>query len=471
MCALLLLLQAMGHRLNDMADAAALIADGGDLAARAQVEARGLLADLVEIDTTPAVGTRDAVAVLQEYFLEAGFAERDVCVLANPQAQDWPNLVVRLRGQGALPPLAYISHLDVVPANEDDWSVPPFALTQDDGWLYGRGVLDMKGEVANIAAAMARLLKEGFCPPGDIVAIFSPDEETRGRNGVVWLMEQHPELFDARMVLNPDVPVAVFRDGERAYYGVQTSEKLYATFELEATNPGGHSSEPRADNAIYSLAAGLNRLANHQFPVEITPTVRCYFAAQAQFASAAQQADMAAVGQGDVAAAERLSCRHTDNAQLRTTCVATMVSAGHAENALPQRATATIQCRLIPGDTVEHVAAELARVVDDPDLELRLRYADACAPESQVNDALLARFAEAVGSLWPDLPIVPVMDAGGTDSLYTRARGIPTYGAPSIFVDAEDIRAHGRDERIRADRFAEGTQLAYRIMKIFAQHG
>lgn len=439
-----------------------------DMAHAAQIEARELLAELVRIDTTPGVGTRDAVAALRSYFLDAGFPDRDVTVLANPEAGDWPNLVVRLRGEGTEQPLLYMCHLDVVPANAEDWTVPPFKLTEQDGWLYGRGVLDMKGEVANIAAAMARLRREGCCPPGDIIAIFTPDEETRGRNGVAWLVEQHPELFDVRLVLNPDVPVAVFRDGKRAYYGVQTSEKLYATFEVEATDPGGHSSEPRKRNAIYLLAAALNRLAAHNFPTDLTPTVRCYFAAQAQMATGQRKADMEAVVRGDEEAAERLSEHHADNAQLRTTCVATMVSAGHAENALPQRATATIQCRLIPNETVENVEAELLRVLDDPELTLRLKYADAPTQESRPDNSVMVQFGDAVSSLWPDLPIIPVMDIGGTDSIYTRARGIPTFGAPSIFVDIEDIRAHGRDERICAVRFAEGTELAYRIMKTFA---
>ena len=445
----------------------ALAEDGRSAASSEQ--ALAILSDLVAIDTSPSKGTAPAVAVLRDHFIDAGFPEADVLVLANPDAPRYANLVVRLRGQGKAKPLLYMAHLDVVDAKPEDWSLPPFSLTEREGWLYGRGVLDMKGEVANVAASMIRLYREGYKPAGDILAIFSPDEETRGPSGVVWLMKAHPELFQVRLVLNPDAPVAIFRHGTRAYYGIQTSEKIYATFEVEATNPGGHSSEPRPDNAVYSLTAGLNRLAQYRFPIQLTQTVRAYYGAQARFVSGDRKADMTAVARGDIKAAERLSATPADNAQVRTTCVTTMLDAGHAENALPQRATATIQCRLVPGVDVEAVQTQLIAVFDDPDLQVRLRYADTPAPESEPSDDILQTFERAVNGMWPGLPVVPVMDAGGSDSLYTRTAGLPTFGAPSIFVDFDDVRAHGRDERIRLERFTEGTELAYRVMKAFAE--
>jgi acetylornithine deacetylase/succinyl-diaminopimelate desuccinylase-like protein len=442
---------------------------GDEGAAASSAEALSILSDLVAIDTSPEKGTAPAVTVLHDYFIDAGFPEADVTVLANPEAPRYANLVVRLRGQGKVKPLLYMAHLDVVDARPEDWSLPPFNLTEQDGWLYGRGVLDMKGEVANVAAAMSRLHREDYTPPGDILAVFSPDEETRGPNGVVWLIKAHPALFDVRLVLNPDAPVAIFRHGARAYYGVQTSEKIYATFEVEATNPGGHSSEPRPDNAVYSLTAGLTRLANYRFPINLTQTVRAYYGAQARFATGTRKTDMMAVSRGDREAAERLSAIPADNAQVRTTCVTTMLDAGHAENALPQRAMATVQCRLVPGEDVEAVQTQLIAVLGDPGLQVRLRYADTPAPESEPTDEIMRTYERAVNGIWPGLPVVPVMDAGGSDSLYTRTAGLPTFGAPSIFVDFDDVRAHGRDERIRRERFTEGTELAYRIMKAFAE--
>lgn len=432
-------------------------------------DALAIMSELVSINTSPQLGTKEAVDALRARFLKAGFPEADVSVLVNPADLQRPNLVVRLRGEGREKPLLYIAHLDVVTAKLEDWTVPPFKVTEQAGWLYGRGVLDMKGEVANVAAAMIRLRNEGFSPPGDIIAIFSPDEETRGPMGVAWLVKAHPELFKAKLILNPDAPVAIFREGHRAYYGVQTSEKIYATFLVEVTNRGGHSSEPRRDNAIYTLAAGLNRLAAFRFPIHLTQTVRAYYAAQARFATQQRKIDMVAVGNGDMAAAERLSEEPSDNAQVRTTCVTTMLSAGHAENALPQRATATIQCRLVPGEDIQSVEAQLTSVLGNPDIHIRLRYADPPTEESQPSTMIMHTFGQAVNALWPGLPIVPVMDAGGSDSLYTRTLGIPTFGAPSIFVDFDDVRAHGRDERIRSDRFSEGTELAYQMMKAFAQ--
>lgn len=431
-------------------------------------EARQVLAELVAIDTSGQNGTSAAVEALRARFLRAGFPASDIEVVSHPSHPRKANLIVRLRGRGGVKPLLYMAHLDVVPAKDEDWSHPPFQLVEEDGWLYGRGVLDVKGEIANLEAALVRLRKEQFSPAGDIVAIFNADEEAGGADGIGWLSKARPDLFDARLVLNPDAPVAVFRDGKRAYYGVQTSEKRYVTFRAEVTNRGGHSSEPRPDNAIYQLARGLARLADHRFPVALTPTVKAYYAAQASFSEDGRRADMALAGTGDAAAANRLSHYPADNAQVRTTCVATMLNAGSAENALPQRANATIQCRLIPGESLETVQASLSAALAEPGIKLSVLTADPAGPESVLSRQTVERIEGVVHSLWPRLPVVPVMDAGASDSLFTRSRGTPTFGVPSIFVDLGDMRAHGRDERITSKRFIEGGELAYRLMKEFA---
>jgi acetylornithine deacetylase/succinyl-diaminopimelate desuccinylase-like protein len=433
--------------------------------------AKAILADLLAIDTTYEKGTVAAVESLRKRFLAAGFAEADLVVVANPNNPSQSNLIVRMKGKGHGKPLLYLCHLDVVPAKPEDWTVPPYALTEKDGWIYGRGSLDMKGEDANVAAALLRLKREHYVPARDIIVAFTPDEETGGAEGVGWLLQAHRDLVDAGLALNPDSGSGAFRNGRRAFYGVQTSEKIYVTFISETTDKGGHSSEPRPDNAIYQLTAALNRLAAFKFPIRLTNTTRAFYAAQAQFETGTRQADMRAVGTGDPSAADRLTADPTDNAQLRTTCVATMLQAGHAENALPQRARATIQCRMLPVDTQEQTAAELQRVLADPGVKLIVTRAATPSPESPPSAAVMEIYARVVHSMWPGLTVMPSMDAGASDSKFTRSAGIPSYGATVDFFDLEDMRAHGQDERIKADRFAEGTEFAYRLMKAFSAPG
>jgi acetylornithine deacetylase/succinyl-diaminopimelate desuccinylase-like protein len=433
--------------------------------------AKAILGDLLSIDTTYEKGTVAAVEVLRKRFLAAGFTDSELVVVTNPSNPSQSNLVVRLKGHGKGKSLLYLCHLDVVAAKPEDWTVPPFALTEKDGWLYGRGSLDMKGEDANVAAALLRLKREKYVPARDIIVAFTPDEEAGGAEGAGWLLQTHRDLVDASLVLNPDSGAGAFRNGKRVFYGVQTSEKVYVTFTAEVTNKGGHSSEPRPDNAIYELTAALNRLAAFKFPIRFTNTTRAFYAGQAQFESGERQANMRAAGNGDVAAADRLTSDPTDNAQLRTTCVATMLEAGHAENALPQRARATIQCRMLPVDTQEQTKADLEQVVADPAVKITVIRAATPSPESPPSKPVMTVFERTVHSMWPGLPVTPSMDAGASDSKYSRSLGMASYGAPSNFFDLEDMRAHGQDERIRADRFAEGSEFAYRLMKAFSTAG
>lgn len=433
-------------------------------------EAKAILADLLALDTSSSHGTVNAVELLRKRFMAAGFPSADLAVVSKPDEPSQTSLVVRIHGQGRGKPLLYLCHLDVVPANPRDWTVPPYAMTEKDGWIYGRGSLDMKGEDSNVAAALLRLTRESYKPARDIVVAFTPDEESGGQRGVGWLLREHRDLIDAGLVLNPDSGSPAFRNGKRAFYGVQTSEKTYVTFSVEASDRGGHSSEPRPDNAIYELTAALNKLAAYRFPINLTETVRAFYAAQAKFESGARQADMRAVGNGDQAAAERLAADPTDNAQVRTTCVATMLEAGHAENALPQKARATIQCRMIPSDTQENVQAALEQTFADPALKITISRPANSGPESPPSAAIMSTYKRVVDSLWPGLTVMPSMDAGASDSKFTRAVGIPSYGAASIFYDLEDMRAHGQDERIKADRFAEGSEFAYRLMKAFGSN-
>jgi acetylornithine deacetylase/succinyl-diaminopimelate desuccinylase-like protein len=425
------------------------------------------LGTLIAIDTVEPAGSATAADALAKRFRSAGFPAADVQVLAPPQHPEKANLVVRLagRGKGAV---IWTAHLDVVAAEARDWSVPPFALTEKNGWLYGRGVGDMKGEAAAMTAALIRLKQEGHRPDRDIVAMFSADEEAAGhQNGVRWLLSSHPELFRQALVINPDAGGGGFKDGVKLFYAVQTAEKLYATFNVAASGKGGHSSRPEPDNSIYRLGAALSRLAGLKFPVRLNATTRSFLKDGAARESGVKRQDMLALAADPTAAsaAERLSAYPEINALLRTTCVATLLKGGEAENALPRHAEATIQCRLLPGERIEDVEHALAATVGDPGVRVAVAKAPLAAPETVPDPAVIGVIRRTVQGLWPGTPLVARMDAGGSDAVFTRAAGIPTYGAASIFYEADDSRHHAPDERISRAAFEDGVEFTYRLMR------
>lgn len=433
--------------------------------------ARELLAELIAINTVHDHGTLPAAEAIQKRMLAAGFAPADVTVLTIPEHPTQGQVLVRLRAKAPKArPVLWISHLDVVEAKREDWTVEPFALTEKDGWLYGRGVQDMKGEIAALLAALVRARQEGVVPDRDMIFAFTSDEESGDANGVDWLVKTQRPLVDAALVMNSDGGGGSLRGDRRLSYGVQTSEKVYVTFQLEATNKGGHSSIPEPDNAIYRLAKGLSRIEAFRFPVVTTPTTRGYFAKSAALESGQVAADMLAVSKepADLAAAERLSATPAHNARLRTTCVATGLSGGHAENALPQRARAVIQCRMMPTDSEAAVRAKLVEVVADPGLEVSVVWPAAPAPDSPYDPSLFMRLTKVVQGMWPGVPVQPHMDLGASDSVYTRAAGMPSYAVGAIWSDVNDNRAHGRDERISTKAFAEAVEFDYRLIKSVA---
>jgi acetylornithine deacetylase/succinyl-diaminopimelate desuccinylase-like protein len=434
-----------------------------------QALAHDLLKEMIETNSTHAHGSTALSEKIARRLLDAGFAPADVQVVVPPDHPTKGNVVVRLHGKGLGKPILYIGHLDVVEAKREDWTVDPFVLTEKDGWFYGRGVVDMKGEDVAVLESLIRLKREGFKPDRDIIVAFTADEEAEGdANGVDFLLSQHRDLVDAGLVLNPDAGGGAFKGGQRIGYGVQTSEKLYVTYSLETTNRGGHSSEPRPDNAIYELAQALVKLSAYRFPVHMTDTTRLFFGRTSAAAAGDVRADMLAVSKNppDLAAAERLSAEDVnDNAMLRTTCVATMEQGGHAENALPQRAQATIQCRLIPGETVEDTKARLAQAIGDPGVKVSLAVPVKPSGESKLTPEIMARYEKTVHGMWPGVPVIPTMDPGASDSVHSRAAGIPSFGASAIFNDIDDIRIHGRDERVTPTTFYEGVEFAYRLMK------
>ena len=434
--------------------------------------ARAILEELVEIKTTHDVGSTVAARAIEQHLLKAGFPAQDVVFVAPADHPTKGNVVVRYRGKGRAPPVLFLGHLDVVEAKAEDWSVDPFKLTEKDGWYYGRGAIDMKDGDAALLETLIRLKREHFKPDRDLIVAFTADEEAGAdANGPAFLLKEHRDLVDAGLVVNLDGGGGDYENGERQMFEVGTSEKTYVTYTLETTSPGGHGSLPGPDNAIYRLADGLGRLEVLRFPVMVTQTTRSSFAELADLEPGPQSADMRAVAQTppDAAAADRLSQNVRFNALLRTTCVATLISGGHAENALPQRAQATIQCRMMPGDTAEHVQSALAATLNDPKISITLNAAPIVSPESAPTPEIMAKVAGVTHSMWPKVPIVPTMATGFSDDRQTRNAGMPSYDLSGIWIDGDENRAHGRDERVGVREFDESVEYTYRLMKAFSK--
>jgi acetylornithine deacetylase/succinyl-diaminopimelate desuccinylase-like protein len=431
--------------------------------------AREVLQHLIAINSTHAHGSTAAAEYVAEQLKAAGFPAEDVRLLAPMEYPTKGNVIVRLHGRGGgVKPVLYICHLDVVEARREDWNFDPFVLTERDGWLYGRGTIDMKGQDAAVLATLIRLKKEGYVPDRDVIVAFTADEEAGGdANGVKWLFREHRDLVDAGLVVNPDGGEAGMKGGRKLYVALQTSEKMFLSFGLEVTDKGGHSSRPTASNPIYRLSRGLDRLSAYSFPVHLTETTKLYFAGRADLASGQTKADMQAMSRTplDDAAVQRLSADVETNVMLRTTCVATMIEGGHAENALPQRARATVQCRVIPGESPDEVQHVLEGVLKDPEIRISVVTAAIPSPDSAPAPAILRAVRRVTQSIWPGVMVLPEMSAGADDSIYPRNLGIPAYGIDGMFDDLDDGRAHGRDERIGVAAFDEELEFVYRIMK------
>jgi len=432
---------------------------------------RDVLKELVEINSTHAFGSTGAAKAMAARFQAAGFAPTDVRVLIPDGHPEKGNVVVRLRGTGKGRPILYIGHLDVVEANREDWTYDPFKLTEADGWLYGRGTIDMKGQDAAMLASLVRLKQEGFSPRRDIIVAFTADEEAGGDfSGIDWLLKTHRDLVDAGLVINPDGGEAGVKHGTKLYVGVQTAEKIYVTYQIEATDKGGHSSRPTPDNPLYRLARALDHVSAYSFPVHLTATTRDYFDRRAALEIGQTSDDMRAAGAGTASpeAIARLSSQVETSILLHTTCVATQMEAGHGESALPERARATLQCRIIPGESDADVQAALTRVIDDPKVRLSVRWPYAPSPESPPSPIVIGAVEAVTRGLWPGVVVLPVMSAGASDSALTRGAGIPSYGVDGMFDDLDDGRAHGRDERIGVRAFGEELEFTYRLMKRLA---
>ena len=436
-----------------------------------QALGRALLKELIEIDTQHASGSTVAANAVAARLRAAGFADADIAVLAPADHPTKGNVVVRLHGQGKARPILYICHLDVVNARREDWTTDPFKLVEKDGWYYGRGTIDMKSQDAATLESLIRLKREGFKPKGDIIVAFTADEEAGGdANGVDWLVKTHRDLVDAALVINPDGGEAGVKHGKKLYLGVQTSEKVYVTYGLEVTDKGGHSSRPTPANPIFRLSRALGRLSAYRFPVHVTDTVKLYFAGRAKLESGQMAADMVSMAGAapDPAAVERLSDIVETNILFRTTCTATEISGGHAESALPQRARATIQCRVIPGEPLDGIKAQLAQALADPSIRITEVSPGAASPESPPAPKLLKTIETVKNGMWPEAVLLPTMSAGASDSAFTRLGGMPSYGVDASWDDLDDGRAHGQDERIGVQVFDEEVEFTYRLMKALA---
>lgn len=431
-----------------------------------QALAHDALRDMVAIRSVHDVGTAEVAKVIEKYLRAGGFTDQDITIVADPKYPKQVNVVVRLKGKGKAKPVLWNGHEDVVEAKPEDWTVDPFKLTEKDGFFYGRGSSDMKQDDAAMLASLVRLKQEGFVPDRDIIIAFTADEEVGlEQDGPAYLLRDHRALIDAEYAIDTDGANGEIVDGKRIALGMETGEKTYVTLLLEVTNRGGHSSEPRPDNAIYTLAAGLGRLAHFQFPYKLNASTRLYFQREAALQDPQIKADMLAVSGDtpDLSAAARLARNPGMNAILHSTCVATMLSGGHQENALAQRATATVQCRIMPDETAEQTRHTIETVVDDPDIHVTLPEAVVSGPESPPPPALLAKVQKVTDSMWPGVPVIPAMGAGASDGLYFRGAGIPTYGINGVFEN--ESRMHGRDERVGVAAFYESVEFTYRLMK------
>jgi acetylornithine deacetylase/succinyl-diaminopimelate desuccinylase-like protein len=429
--------------------------------------ARDIFKELIEVNTTHSVGNTTAAAQgMATRLRNAGFGDSEMSVLGEEPRSG--NLVVRLRGTGARKPLLLLAHLDVVEAKREDWSVDPFKFIEKDGYFYGRGTSDIKDGDAILITTLIRLKQEHFQPDRDLIVALTAGEESGGRNGVVWLLENHRDLIDAEYCVNTDSGFDRL-NGKRWAAIVEAAEKRAVTFQLEATDPGGHSSIPRPDNPIYRVSEGLLRISKYSFPVQLNETTRTFFERASSLQSGQLAADMKSIllNPPDTGALTRLSADPPTNALLRTTCVATQMEAGHALNALPQAARAYVNCRIVPGSSIAEVLSTLQEVVNDQKIGLTVFLArkGETPPPSPLRPDLVDAVEKVTTEMWPGVPVIPRMETGATDGFPLRQAGIPTYGVSGVFFDVEDNRAHGSDERVRMEDFDQGVEFFYRLAK------
>jgi acetylornithine deacetylase/succinyl-diaminopimelate desuccinylase-like protein len=447
--------------------AAVVRAEAQPAASPLDQEQREIFRELVEINTSPAGGSvAPAAQAVAKRLSAAGFAPSDVETIGPTAA--CVNVVATLRGKdSAARPVLLLAHLDVVPARREDWKYDPYVLREENGWFIGRGTMDNKAGASALVANMIRWKREGYTPSRDAIMVLTCDEETDATGGIQWLLKERPRLGTADYALNTDAGGVSRRSSGKVAFQMQAAEKAYVTFALTAKNEGGHSSVPRPDNAIYALAAALQRLAAYRFPVQFNPVSQAAFTRTASLETGTLAEDMAAAGRGETsgAAIDRLSAIPYLNNGLRTTCVATMLSGGHAENALPQSATATVNCRVMPGVSADEITRTLERVVNDSTITVSTTYPMIPSPASPLRDDLLPAIEKVATTFWPDAVVIPQMSAGATDGLYLRNAGIPVFGPSGIEIQPEESRSHGLDERVPVASLYRAREYWYTLVK------
>jgi acetylornithine deacetylase/succinyl-diaminopimelate desuccinylase-like protein len=425
--------------------------------------------ELVETNTTHSAGdTTLAAQRMARHLKDAGFGDAEIQIV-----EPFPkkgNLVARLRGDGSKKPLLLLAHLDVVEALRSDWKTDPFVLQESDGYFTARGTIDDKAMAAAFVSILAQLRREGFRPKRDVILALTADEERGGvpSNGVQWMLNNRRELIDAELGIN-EGGGGELREGKPILNRIQVAEKIYVSYQFLVRNPGGHSSLPVPENAIYTLSEALMRVSAHRFPVKLAEVTRSYFERSVKLSGGQLAEDMRAVaaGSADAAVYERLSQDKLYNALLRTTCVATMLRAGHAENALPQSASATVNCRILPHDDAAAVDAEVRRLAGSK-VEVKALNPALASPPSPLRPDVVQAVEALTQEMWPGVPVVPSMSTGGTDSRFLRNIGMPVYGVSGLFVDPADNRIHGLDERVEIRRTYEMREFLYRLVKRLA---
>ena len=426
-----------------------------------QQTAKDIFRQLIEINTQDSDGdvTKASNAMAQR-FRKAGWDEKDIAVVGDVARRK--SMVVRYRGTGKRKPILIVAHLDCVEAKREDWRTDPFQLIEIDGQYYGRGTVDDKNMASAFVANFLRYKSEGFQPDRDLILALTAGEESHIDNGISYLIAKRRDLIEAAFAIN-EVGGAQMLNGKKLFVGAEAAEKSFITFHLTTKNAGGHSSVPSKDNAIYHLAMALTKLQAYEFPPRLTEVTQAYFERMASIVGGATGRDMSLVP--DKAAMARLSQSPFYNAQLRTTCVVTMINGGHAQNALPQAADATVNCRALPGDTIDSVQKTLADVVADPAVAITQFDEVTIAPASTLSDDAMAPIRATAAEMWPGIPVIPTMLSGGTDGRYLRKAGIPTYGVNGLFLEQSENRLHGRDERVPVASYFESQEFLYRLVK------
>jgi acetylornithine deacetylase/succinyl-diaminopimelate desuccinylase-like protein len=430
--------------------------------------AREIYQEMIEVQSGFTTGATTPIAEsVAARFKAAGFPASDIFLGGVIPRK--ANVVVRYHGSGARKPILLLAHIDVVEAKREDWTTDPFVFLEKDGYFYGRGTADDKAQAAVWVANLLRYKREGFKPDRDLILALTADEEGGGPyNGVDWLLKNHRDLIDADYALNEGARGELV-DGKRVTNDIGLSEKQYADFRLEVRNKGGHSARPVPDNAIYHLAGALYRLSSFNFPFQLNEVTRAYFQQMAKIEKGPLAADLAKVAAGDEAAMRRVAAASAPmNAMMRTTCVATQLEGGHATNALPQLAAANVNCRILQEDSVENVMQALKKVVADDQVIITVKTSEGPSPTSPMRPDIMKAFARVTDTMWPGVITLPTMAVGGSDGRYLRSAGIPTYGVQGFFLDRDDVRAHGRDERMLVRSFYEGQRFLYELVEVLS---